>query len=97
MNDLMQLIISLGIGAVIIIVQQLLSRGENWIWGSILPIVSLLFTIVVFYFEKIQFNLRNLMPFIILIVIQVSIWEESRKKVKEKQKLELNKMKSRDL
>jgi ABC-type antimicrobial peptide transport system permease subunit len=97
MSDLMNFIIALGIGVVILIVQQLLSKRENWILGGILPIVSLLFAIGVFHFRNIQFSIRNLLPFIALIVIQISIWEEGRKKLEEKKELELNKMKSRDL
>ncbi len=97
MNDLMELIIAFGAGTVMLIAQQLLSKRENWILGGILPIVSLLFAIGVFNFGKIEFNIRNLLPFIVLIVIQGCIWEEGRKKVKEKKEFELNKMKSKDL
>ena len=97
MNDSMELIIAFGAGTVMLITQHFLSKRENWILGGILPIASLLFAIGVFNFGKIEFNIRNLIPFIILIVIQVSIWEEGRKKIKEKKELELNKMKSRDL
>lgn len=97
MNDLMELIIAFGAGTVMIIVQNILSKRENWILGGILPIISLLFAIGVFNFRKIEFSIRSLLPFIMLIVIQLCIWEEGRKKIKEKKELELNKMKSRDL
>ena len=97
MNDLMELIIAFGAGTVMLITQHFLSKRENWILGGILPIISLLFAIGVFNFEKIEFSIRSLLPFIMLIVIQLSIWEEGRKKIKEKKELELNKMKSRDL
>lgn len=97
MNDWIELIIAFGAGTVMLIIQNILSKRENWILGGILPIISLLFTIGVFNLEKMEFNIRNLVPFIILIVIQLSIWEEGRKKIKEKKELELNKMKSKDL
>lgn len=97
MSDSMELIIAFGASAVMLIIQQLLSKRENWILGGILPIVTLLFAIGVFNFVKIEFNTRNLLPFIVLIVSQVAIWEEGRKKIKEKKELELNKMKSKDL
>ena len=97
MNDSMKLIIAFGASTVMLIAQNLLSKREKWILGSILPIVSLLFAIGVFNFMKIEFNIRHSLPYIALIAIQVSIWEEGRKKIKEKKELELNKMKSRDL
>ena len=97
MNDLMELIIAFGAGTVMLITQHFLSKRENWILGGILPIISLLFAIGVFNFGKIEFSIRSLLPFIMLIVIQLCIWEEGRKKIKEKKELELNKMKSRDL
>ena len=48
MSDSMVLIIALGASAVMLIMQQLLSKRENWIIGGILPIISLLFAIGVF-------------------------------------------------
>ncbi|WP_411167826.1 hypothetical protein ACH36K_11815 [Clostridium sp. MB05] len=97
MSDSMVLIIALGASAVMLIMQQLLSKRENWILGGILPIISLLFAIGVFNLRKIELNIGNVLPFIVLIGIQVSTWEEGRKKIKEKKELELNKMKSKDL
>ena len=72
-----------------LITQHLLNKRENWILGDILPIASLLFAIGVFNFVKIEFNIRNLLPFVILKVIQVFIWEEGRKKIKEKKELHI--------
>lgn len=97
MSEFMSFMISMGIGIGILIVQQLLSRREHFMLGSVLPITSLLLTIGVFYSGTVVFSIRNLMPYMILIILQISIWEEGRRKVKEMKELELNKMKSRDL
>ncbi len=97
MTDLITIIIGFVIAAVMLIAEQLLSKQKNWLLGGIIPLLSVIFTFVVFYFLKLTPSLRNIFPFFILISIQLCEWEEGRKKYKQQKEIELKKMRSKDL
>lgn len=97
MTNLVTIIIAFVIAAVFIIVQNSLSKHENWLLGGIIPLLFVIFSVGVFYFLKLTPSSKNIFPFFILITLQLCAWGEGRKKYKKEQEAELKKMKSKDL
>ncbi|KNF07886.1 hypothetical protein CLPU_11c00550 [Gottschalkia purinilytica] len=97
MTNLATIIIAFVIAAVVLIVHNSLSKHKNWLLGGIIPLLSIIFSVGVFYFLKLTPSSKNIFPFFIFVTLQLSTWVEGRRKYKKEQEAELKKMKSKDL
>lgn len=97
MKNMGTIFASIAIGVIIIILQVYLGKRKKWYWGAIIPVITIGFAVFVMANGLIVFSFRNLFPFTLLLVVECSIWEEGRKKVKDDKEKELEKMKGKDL
>lgn len=95
---MMQIIIGMGIAAILMVVEYLLCvKLKNPLWGGIIPLAVLAGTILFFIIATIQLSVKSLFPFILLNSFMFGDWATGREKYRQKQKLELDKMRAHDL
>ncbi|MCI1965378.1 MAG: hypothetical protein LKJ17_04500 [Oscillospiraceae bacterium] len=89
------------LGIVIVIallaIQHLLSTRKNWLWGGILPVLSIPFAIWVIINRSLPVCFDTLFPFVGLLLVLLFIWSDGREHLRKKQQKELDKMKAKDI
>lgn len=83
--------------ALLMIVQSILSKLENWVWGAIIPVGVILCAICVFSFTKIKLQFSSVLIFAIPLIWSLEDWVNGRKKLEEKKKKEIELMKAKDI
>lgn len=87
-----------GITVVLWIVEELLcTKLKNPLWGGIIPLITLVFTIYILATGIISFNLTSFIVFLVLNLFITEGWTDGREKYKKKQKAELDKIKAFDI
>ncbi|WP_085832290.1 hypothetical protein [Clostridium merdae] len=95
---MMELFISLGIAAILMALEYLLSaKLKNPFWGGIIPLILIIATIYIFSSRLLPLNRDSLFPFILLISFMLGDWISGREKYKKNQQKELDKMKAKDM
>lgn len=86
-----------GITVILWVVEDLLcTKLKNPLWGGIIPLLTLAFTIYILATGRISFNLTSFIVFLILNLFITEGWSTGREKYKKRQKAELDKMKAHD-
>jgi len=75
----------------------LCTKLKNPLWGGIIPLLTLAFTIYILATGIISFNLTSFIVFLILNLFITEGWITGREKYKKSQKAELDKMKAHDI
>ncbi|MBF4695262.1 hypothetical protein [Fusibacter ferrireducens] len=75
----------------------LCTKLKNPLWGGIIPLLTLTFTIYILATGMISFNLTSFIVFLILNLFIIEGWSTGREKYKKRQKSELDKMKAHDI
>jgi hypothetical protein len=91
--------IILAIGTVVITValiglQKYLSTRRQWQMGGIVPIVSIVAMIVLFFIMEVPLSIKSILPCIIIIGLQIFIWIDGRNKNRRN---EFTRMKAKDI
>jgi hypothetical protein len=87
-----------GITVILWIVEELLcAKLKNSLWGGIIPLLTLAFTIYILATGMIPFNLTSFIVFLTLNLFITEEWITGREKYKKRQKAELDKMKAQDI
>lgn len=95
---MMELFISLGIAAILMAVEYLLSaKLRNPLWGGMIPLILIIATIYIFSSGLLPLSKDSLFPFILLISFMLGDWISGREKYKKNQQKELDKMKAKDM
>lgn len=89
--------ITVAVTVTIFAAEHFLASLKNWVFGGILPIVFLLFSIWCFLIRTPRLSTEALFPFMILFLAIVSSWAEARENRKKKLKKELESMQAQDL
>ncbi|MBU3075846.1 hypothetical protein [Clostridium estertheticum] len=95
-----QFVVTIIVIAVIVLLmaaQSVLSKLESWAWGSIIPIIIILFAVYAFFFVKFKFNYRSCVVLAIPLIWSLEEWDNGRKKLKEQKEREIEIMKAKDL
>jgi len=87
-------IIAVVVTIVLVIVQNYLSSRKNWLWGIIVPILSVAIMSGIAFVEKFPISWRILLPCVLILVVELFIWADKRIAHK---RAELNKMKAKDM
>ncbi|MBU3099777.1 MULTISPECIES: hypothetical protein [Clostridium] len=77
--------------------QSVLSKLESWAWGSIIPIIIILFAVFVFSFAGLNFGFRSFLSLALPFLWSLEEWDKGRKKLKEQKEREIEIMKAKDL
>ena len=94
----MKHIVTFIMAVIIVTGQEHLSRLKNWLYGGILPLCAVLFTIWCFCFRSPPlYAEESIYPFIILICFLLIEWGKGRDKLKKERKKELEKMEAHDI
>ncbi|WP_324825377.1 hypothetical protein [Sinanaerobacter sp. ZZT-01] len=75
----------------------LCTKLKNPLWGGIIPLLTLAFTIYILATGIIPFNLTSFIVFLILNLFITEGWSTGREKYKKRQKAELNKIKAHNI
>ncbi|MVB09657.1 hypothetical protein CAFE_03190 [Caprobacter fermentans] len=87
-----------GITVILWIAEDLLcTKLKNPLWGGIIPLLTLAFTIYILATGMISFNLTSFIVFLILNLFIIEGWITGRGKYTKRQKAELDKMKAHDI
>ncbi|MFA9466684.1 MAG: hypothetical protein ACERKN_20675 [Velocimicrobium sp.] len=87
-----------GITVILCIAENLLcTKLKNPLWGGIIPLLTLAFTIYILATGMISFNLTSFIVFFILNLFITEEWFTGRDKYIKRQKAELDKMKAHDI
>jgi len=87
-----------GIAVILWIAEDLLcTKLKSPLWGGIIPLLTLAFTIYILATGKIAFNLTSFIVFLTLNLFITEGWSSGREKYKKRQKAELDKMKLHDI
>lgn len=93
----MHYIVSGVIAVVLLVIQHYLSKREHFIYGGILPLLTVLFSIWFIWFKSDSINTRLIIPGSILCLILLGVWCDDRILMKRKREDEINKMRAKDL
>lgn len=96
-NKKMKYILCIAIVIVLLVVQYFLSNREKMIFGGLLPLLVIPFSIWVIISRSLSINFNTLFPFVGLFIVLISIWAEGRERINKKHKKELEKMKAKDI
>jgi hypothetical protein len=91
------LAMGLGISAVLIVVENKLAKLENPLWGSIIPVLFLIGTILFFTLFKPKLEMKIIAPFVLFNLFNFYEWSIGRDKYKALKNAELEKMKAKDI
>jgi hypothetical protein len=87
-----------GITIILWIAEYLLcTKLKNALWGGIIPLLTLAFTIYILATDIIPFNRTSFIVFLMLNIFITDGWITGREKYKKRQKAELDKMKAQDI
>ena len=91
-------LISGGITVILCIAENMLcTKLKNPLWGGIIPLLTLAFTIYILTTGIIPFNNTSFIVFLVLNLFITEEWISGREKYKKRQKAELDKMKAQDI
>lgn len=93
MSTLFSFLVTISITLLISCAQKYFSSRKAWQLGAIVPFVSTIVFISIYYVNSIQ-TAMFLIPCIIILVLELVIWIDGRHQYR---KNELNKMKAQDL
>lgn len=93
----LSIIISTIVVVVLWIVEWYCSKLKNPIWGGIIPLLTLVASIYILASGLIAFDLTSFIIFLGLNIFMFEGWSESRERYRKRQKLELDKMKAKDI
>lgn len=86
------------IAAALIAVEYILcTRLRSALWGSIIPIVALISSVLMFASGKIPLERNYIFPFFIANTLLLSEWAAGRDKYNKIKNAEMEKMKARDI
>lgn len=77
--------------------QQFLSTRKQSLFGAILPLLVIPFTVWAIISRSLEVNFSTILPFAALFVVLLSVWVEGRQGMRKKAKIELEKMKAKDI
>ena len=87
-----------GITVVLGVAEHLLcAKLKNPLWGGIIPLLTLAFTVWCFVSGLIAFDNTSFFVFFILNALILEEWIDEREKYRKKQEAEIDKMKARDM
>ncbi|MDK8179613.1 hypothetical protein [Paenibacillus sp. UMB4589-SE434] len=79
-----------------LLLQIYLSRRSSWVWGGIIPAIVVISTVIMFNRYDLSFTYSNMAPFVLYLVLQLSIWSKERVTYQKKLQKELEKMNAID-
>lgn len=95
---MMELVISLGVAAILMAVEYFLSsKLKKPIWGGIIPFILIIATIYIFSSGLLPFGREAFFPFLLLISFMLGDWISGREKYKKNLQKELDQMKAKDM
>ena len=81
---MIDLIIGFVAAGILMILQYLLCiKLKNPLWGGIIPMLTLIGTIIIFASGKIPFTTKNLFPFVVVNTLFFGDWGTGRDKYKK--------------
>lgn len=93
MDDIYRLLIIVGILAV----QYFLSTRNNVVWGAVIPVAYVIFSIWMLVTDRYEGTLHFILYLLLGLLFLLGEWITGRKTLKQKRNKELNKMRSHDM
>ncbi|MEG0452973.1 MAG: hypothetical protein RR558_07905 [Coprobacillus sp.] len=92
------LLIGFIIAGVLLIAEYMIcTKLSNPLWGGIIPLLILIFTIYTFASGRVPFENPHIFPFVVVNTLYFGQWGTGRDKYKKLKLAELEKMKAKDM
>lgn len=94
MPTIVSIIITVIITLSITVTQKYLGTRKYWQLGAVIPIIYAIIMSILFYTMNVKLTAKTIVPCVIILVLELFIWLDSRKGYRQK---EFNKMKAKDI
>lgn len=94
LSDFMFIFGSIIITIFITSLQKYFSTRKQWQFGAIIPIVSIVVFILLFYVKSISITVQSLIPCAVILALELFMWFDGRKECRNN---EIRKMKAKDI
>ena len=83
---------------ILLVIEYLLcTKLKSPLWGGIIPLLTLGFSIYVLATGRIAFEITSFIVFLALNIFMFEEWDSGRDKYKKREQVELDKMKAHDI